>query len=199
MIHCITGIIKDIKEQSLIIDIGSIGFNIIVPITAKFQLGQSVSLLTYLHWNQEVGPSLFGFENEFDKTIFLLIINCSGIGPKIGLSVLTHLGSQGFIDAINTADEKALSRVNGIGSKKAEQIIVALKHKVVRLISSGKCSADGLKSQVWQEVSQALESLNYSRSEITNAMHYLAGNTTTEEPSFPLLLRSALSFLSKRG
>lgn len=199
MIHCITGTIKDIKEQSVIINIGSIELNIAVPISTKFHQGQLISLPTHLHWNQDFGPSLFGFETEFDKTVFLLIISCSGIGPKIGLAVLSHLGAQGFIDAISSADEKALGRVSGIGPKKAEQIIVNLKHKIIQLISSGKCTSDGLKSQTWQEVSQALESLNYSRNEITSAMHFLAGNSSAEEPTFPILLRTALGFLAKKS
>ena len=199
MINCISGTVKEIKDQAIIVDIGQLGFYLAVPIPSRFQHGQSVNLLTYLHWNQETGPSLYGFENDFDKSVFLLIINCSGIGPKIGLATLAHLGAQGFVDAVNTANEKTLSRIPGIGTKKAEQIIVALKHKIVHMISSGKCSSDGIKSQIWQEVSQALESLNYSRSEITSAMHYLAGNTPPEDPSFQLLLRTALGFLSKKA
>ena len=67
----------------------------------------------------------------------MLVIGCSGIGPKIALAVLAHLGAQGFVEVVSCGDERALSKVNGIGPKKAEQIIVQLKHKVSKLISSG--------------------------------------------------------------
>ena len=91
-----------------------------------------------------------------------------------------------------------LSKVNGIGPKKAEQIIVTLKHKVSQLISSGQGSFDDSKAKAWQEVSQALDSLNYTRGEISQAMQYLTAHHAGADLPFDQLLRQALGFLSKR-
>jgi Holliday junction DNA helicase RuvA len=198
MIHSISGTVKEVKEQAIVVDIGSIGLFLFVPSSIKFHQGQKVNLETYMHWNQEQGPSLFGFEHEFERTVFLLIIGCSGIGPKIALAVLAHLGAQGFLEVVSSGDEKALSKVNGIGSKKAEQIIVQLKHKISQLISSGHGNYDDTKAKTWQEVSQALESLNYTRTEISQAMQYLTAHHAGADLPFDQLLRQALGFLSKR-
>lgn len=198
MIHSISGTVKEVKEQAIIVDIGSIGLFLSVHSSIKFHQGQKVNLATYMHWNQEQGPSLFGFEHEFERMVFLLIIGCSGIGPRIALAVLAHLGAQGFLEVVSSGDERALSKVNGIGPKKAEQIIVQLKHKISQLISSGQGNYDDTKAKTWQEVSQALESLNYTRSEISQAMQYLTAHHAGADLPFDQLLRQALGFLSKR-
>lgn len=198
MIHYVSGTIKELKEQAVVVDIGSVGLLLSVPTSIKFHQGQKISLATYMHWNQEQGPSLFGFEHEIERTVFMLVIGCSGIGPKIALAVLAHLGAQGFLEVISSGDERALSKVNGIGPKKAEQIIMQLKRKVSQLISSGvSCSDDG-KAKTWQEVSQALESLNYTRTEISQAMQFLTAHYAGTEILFDQMLRQALGFLSKR-
>lgn len=198
MINSISGMIKEVKEQAIVVDIGSIGFLLSVPTSIKFHAGQKINLATYMHWNQEQGPSLFGFEHEFERTVFLLIIGCSGIGPKIALAILAHVGAQGFLEIVGSGNERALSKVNGIGPKKAEQIIMQLKHKVSDLISSGQGHYDDSKAKAWQEVSQALESLNYTRTEISQAMQFLTANYAGSELQFDQMLRHALGFLSKR-
>lgn len=198
MIYSVSGIIAHIKEQAVVIDVSGVGYLVAVPTSIKFHTGQKVTLATHMHWNQEQGPSLFGFEHEFERTIFLLITSCSGIGPRIALAILAHLGAQTFLEVISAGDEKTLSKVNGIGPKKAEQIIVTLKHKVSQLISSGACCIDDSKTKAWQEVSQALESLNYTRSEISQTMQFLTAHHAGSELPFDKLLRNALNFLSKR-
>ena len=67
-------------------------------------------LHTYLHWNQEQGPSIFGFASDIEREVFLLIISCSGIGPKIGLAVLAQIGSQSFIRAVQQEDIAGLEQ-----------------------------------------------------------------------------------------
>jgi len=198
MIQYISGTIKEVLDQAVIVDIGSLGLYVAVPTGIKFHSAQKINLSIYMHWNTETGPSLFGFEHEFERTVFMLIIGCSGIGPKIALAILAHLGAEGFIETVSTGNEKALSKVNGIGPKKAEQIIVHLKHKVSQLISSGNACPDDGKAKTWQEVSQALDSLHYTRSEISQAMQHLTAHHASSNLPFDQLLRKALSFLSKK-
>src|SRR5579862_3751313 len=97
MIHMITGVVKAQYDQAIMVDIGALGFLVQVPQNAGFQVGSTVCLHTYLHWNQEQGPSMFGFPSDVERETFLLIISCTGIGPKIGLAVLAQLGYQAFI------------------------------------------------------------------------------------------------------
>jgi Holliday junction DNA helicase RuvA len=198
MIHMITGVVKAQYDQSLMVDIGSIGFLIQVPQGTGFQVGTTIALHTYLHWNQEQGPSMFGFASEIDRDVFLLIISCTGIGPKIGLAVLSQIGAHSFVRAVQQEDILALSKVTGIGAKKAEQIIVQLKHKVANLIKLGIQLDDGGNNESWQTIGEVLGSLNYSRTEINLAMKHLQQEYQSTQLPFDQLMRHALSFLSKK-
>ncbi len=137
MLTYITGTVKDIKEKSLVLEVGNFGLSLQVPQAQKIAKDTQATLHTYLHWNQENGPSLFGFQTLLERQVFLLIIECPKIGPSIALSVLSQLTAGQFLECITSQDDKQLSKVNGIGAKKAEQLIVQLKHKVQKLISSG--------------------------------------------------------------
>lgn len=197
MINTISGTIQSIQEQGLVVEVGGFGLHIQVPQGSIFQQGQTVCLQSYMHWNQEQGPSLFGFSNELEKLVFLTIIDCSGIGPKIGLAVLSSLGAERFIEIVQGSDERALSKVNGIGPKKAEQMIVQLKHKVAKLLDKGIKITGSAQITDWQNLQEVLESLHYSRPEISAAMRHLRESTQEVVP-FDHLMRKALSFLAKK-
>lgn len=197
MDYCV-GTVQDIREHELVIDLGAVGISVQVPRGYAFEKGKQAKLYTHLHWNSETGPSLYGFISPLDRSVFCIVISCSGIGPKIALAILSDLGSQPFLRSIQMGDENALSKVSGIGKKKAEQIIVALKHKITALIESGTIdlSADSAIMHM-HEVSQALQSLNYSRTEINHAIDYIRKNVKVPEATFDYLLRQALVYLSK--
>lgn len=199
MIFWLSGVVRHVREQAVVLDVGPVGVLIRVPVGTRFTVGQSVGLVTYLHWNEEQGPSLFGFEHERERAVFTLIIGCSGMGPKSALAVLANLGAQGFVEAVAQSDLKALSRVSGIGPKKAEQLVVQLRNKVQQLVCSDSWGLEGT-ARVWQELSQALESLSYTRTEITHALSHLtsSGERNPQAP-FDQLLREALGFLSKHA
>ena len=107
--------------------LGMMGIALQVPSAQAFVTDVPLKIYSYLHWSSENGPSLFGFAQPLDRSVFKVIISCSGIGPKIALAVLADLGAQGFLHAITIGDEQMLSKVSGIGKKKAEQIIVVIK------------------------------------------------------------------------
>ncbi len=196
----LSGTITALSSQLIVVDVNSIGFAVQVPRETSFTLEQKVHLYTHLHWNQEQGPSLFGFATEAERTVFLLLISCSGVGPKLALAVLADLGVSPFLEAVQAGNESALSSVSGIGEKKAEQIIVQLKHKVAKLLASGAATSfEGAKiDERWHEVSQVLQTLNYSRQEISAAMNYVRETCAGKQEPFDQMMRHALSFLSKK-
>lgn len=198
MINAISGTIKEINENFLTIDVGGIGYGIQVPHTLAFHVEQKINLLVHMHWNQENGPCLFGFQNALEKNVFVMITSCSGLGPKLAMAVLAQLGAAEFLQAVQSANEDALSNVSGIGAKKAEQIIVQLKHKVAKLVESGINLGDSHLLEQRNTISQALKSLNYSRQEISAAMNYLNEHYPNNSVAFDQLMRHALAFLSKR-
>lgn len=198
MIGILKGKVFAINKQSILLMADSIGFDIATPHPHNVQVGQEVVFHTHLQWSADQGPSLYGFTSVAEKTVFLVVTSCSGIGPKIGLAVLADLGVQGFLEAIHTGNDKLLSKVNGIGPKKAEQMIVQLKHKINQLDDVGVKAEEHSAGAQISMVSQALESLHYSRAEISRAMHHIKSSLGSTQPTFDVLMRQALSFLSKQ-
>jgi Holliday junction DNA helicase RuvA len=197
MFSYIKGKIKSVNEQTITIENNNFGFEIFVPEISKFSKNQETELFLHLNWNQEQGPSLFGFETETQKSIFLLIISCSGIGPKMGINIMSQIGTEQFLEAVQSNDTKTLSSINGIGPKKAEQIVFSLSSKVGKLINSGIKIEGSQKFEHWKNLSDVLVSLNYSKPEIDKAMQYLRKNYTDKKYVFDELLRFSLGFLSK--
>jgi len=198
MLHFVKGTVHTVKEQFVVVDTGSFGVSLQVPESSLFQVGTTVQLHSYMHWNQEQGPSLFGFQTELEKSIFLMVISCSGIGPKIGLAILSGMTPAVFLNVVQTGNEEALSAINGIGPKKAEQVIMQLKHKVTKLLESGIEVDSSANVSQWQDLSKVLVSLNYSRSEVAGALKYAQETQQPGRASFDQLLRTALSYLAKK-
>ena len=199
MINYLEGTIKHVDEKSILLVVGGVGFNLMTPLTNNFIIGKQVSLFTYLHWSQENGPSMYGFADEVSRSLFLLIIDCPKIGPSIAMAILNALAPAQFIEAVTSQNDKVLSNITGIGVKKAEQIITHLKHKVPKLILKGelKVEAQEENSTNWHHVSEALASLNYSRQEITTALHYLAEKYAGQPAPLDQLIRAGLTHLAK--
>ncbi len=197
MIHILTGTILSQKKQAISLSIGPIGVECFVPDESVFPVGSQKTIYAHLHWNQEQGPSLFGFATESDKMVFLLATSCSGVGPRLGLAVLSDLGAQGFIEAVQTGNEKLLSQVSGIGVKKAEQMIVQLKHKVQQMVDAG-IAPMGKNQTHFHTVSEALRALNYSHLEVKKALEFVRNKSAGSSNSFDQLMRQALSYFSKQ-
>lgn len=174
------------------------GYNVYVKDINLYQQDAKIELYIYYHWNQDQGPRLFGFNTQEEKQIFELVLSCSGLGPKVGLSVLNCFTPEQFVNAISFSDIAALNKINGIGKKKAEFMAMQLKDK----ISSISLGDNNLTSSVYfscvTKLGNALVSLNYSKKEIDQAVSYVKSNCDLSSATFDIMLRKALSFLSKR-
>ncbi|KKQ32715.1 MAG: Holliday junction ATP-dependent DNA helicase RuvA [candidate division TM6 bacterium GW2011_GWF2_37_49] len=197
MIDLLSGKVKNVGEKSITLFVGGIGFLLNVPRTSEISQDSVVDLFTYLHWNPENGPSLYGFKTELERQVFLMIIDCPKIGPSIASNILSQISATDFLKVVNAQDEKALSSVNGIGSKKAEQIIVALKHKVSKMVVAGVLAEESQSSFVqWQNVNDVMASLGYTKPEIHKTVQHLSQKYNGENIALDQLIRAALTFIS---
>lgn len=199
MISYLCGKIKDVNDKTVTLLVNDIGFLIHVPRSSGLIANNPAEFFTYLHWNPENGPSFYGFQTELERKVFLMIIDCPKIGPSIALNILSQIGASEFLNIVNSQNEKALSNVNGIGEKKAEQIIVTLKHKVSKLLTSGQISISDDQQQnfvQWQNINDVLCSLGYTKQETSQAIQHLSKKYTGENISLDQLIRSALTFLT---
>lgn len=196
MINYISGIVKDIEPQLIVLDKFGFNFLISVPNEAFYCINQETSLNIYFHWNQETGPQLFGFQSKLERDLFILIISCSGIGPKLGLSILAQISAIDFINSIIIEDKNILNSINGLGSKKIDLLILQLKNKVNKL-SLINIDNKVLFSRI-KELTDVLSSLNYSKQEISVTLDFLKSDKDFGLLTFDQLLKKALSNLVKK-
>ncbi len=196
MIDQVYGVVHRTEKHLVVLDLEKIHLAIQVPDETVCSLGTAIHLYSYMHWTQDNGPQIFGFISIIERTVFLLIISCSGIGTKIALSLLHELGVGMFVQSVHEHNIVALSQVHGIGTKKAEQLLLHLKHKIAKLIASGAVGNDTACLTHWHELTQALEALNYSKYEISSALQQIKSEKD-QHISFDQQLRKCLTYLAK--
>jgi holliday junction DNA helicase RuvA len=197
MIAHLRGIISQIQSQYIVVDVQGVGYAVCIADERIYNVGQLVDLPIYYHWNQENGPQLFGFEASLNRTVFSLIIGCTGCGPKLGLAILAAMTPADFLQAITLADTKALSRVSGVGPKKAELLVMQLKDKVPKIITGPGVAQNSNLVKI-KQLHAALGALHYRPAEIAAALEFLPTQVAIDAGSFDELLRKALTFLAKK-
>jgi Holliday junction DNA helicase RuvA len=200
MIHHITGTIAAITAQSLVLDVQGWGLEVFIPSPQNHTLEEEIRLQTLLFWNQETGPQLFGFATATERSLFALVIGCQGIGPKLALVLLHHLSVNQCIEALLHGNIDKISTVKGLGPKKAELLIIHARNKrelLATLQRQDPPSVPAQKHNAFEDVYQALQTLNYSTTEITPILQALHQDTSSYEASFDVLMRRALLLINR--
>lgn len=108
-----------------------VGYEIHVPLSTFYDLpdtGREVALHIYTHVREDI-LALFGFQSTLEKSLFLMLISVSGIGPKLALNILSGIGPEEFLGAISEGDSLRLQSIPGVGRKTAERMVLELKEK----------------------------------------------------------------------
>ena len=131
MIAYLRGKVLTTTTETVILDVNGVGYEVYCSGGAfkKLVVGQVGELHTYLQVKED-GITLFGFADPKEKELFLKLITVSGVGPKMGISILASMSAEEFARAIATADVKTLSKVKGLGKKTAEKIVLELHGKI---------------------------------------------------------------------
>ena len=194
MISYLRGKVLTTTEETVILDVNGVGYEAYCSRGAykKLSQGEIGELYTHLQVKED-GVTLFGFESPKEKELFLKLITVSGVGPKMGISVLASLNADEFAQAVATADVKRLSAVKGLGKKTAEKIVLELHGKIsaAEVISASGDFMTGAEmnqptaklSALDEEAVSALMNLGFTRSESAQAVKkaHENGATTVEE------------------
>jgi Holliday junction DNA helicase RuvA len=171
MIATLEGILEYRGSDSVIINVGGIGFRIYVPGSTLSQLGAvkgKVSFYTHLHVRED-NISLYGFTSNEELALFKNLISVSGIGSKVALAILSALNPEQLVMAITSGDIDLISQVPGIGKKMASRLVVELRGKLEK---EWKEVALPLAPES-TDVIAALTGLGYSLTEVTKAISKL--------------------------
>lgn len=168
MIAHISGTLAQKIPGEAVVDVGGVGYQIFIPLNVFYRLpeiGAAVNLQIHTHVREDA-LQLFGFQDHEEKQLFLLLINVSGIGPKLAVNILSGIAAEDLARALKEADQARLVAIPGVGRKLAERMIVELKDKFATLAPAGQESAksDG-GSQLLLDAVSALVNLGYKRPE----------------------------------
>ena len=181
MIAYLRGKVLTQTSETAIVDVGGIGYEVYCSGGAfrKINVGEYVELHTYLQVKED-GMTLFGFADQKEKELFLKLTSVSGVGPKLGIAVLTGLSAEELTQVIFSADVKRLSSVKGLGKKTAEKIVLELHGKISAaeiMSASGEdfmaneAPMSSMKlSRADEEAVSALMGLGFTRTESTQAV-----------------------------
>jgi holliday junction DNA helicase RuvA len=182
MIAGVKGTIEAIGSNWIIVDVGGISFQVFVPTSTLSVLGVvggQVKLHTHLAVRED-NLSLYGFSSARELALFQTVTTVSGIGPKLGLAMLSAMEVDQLTMAIASGDADLLTSIPGIGKKIASRIVLELKDKIG---SSWMITQDLEAVQSNSEVLGALTALGYSVAEATHAVATLpaSSNLSLEE------------------
>jgi Holliday junction DNA helicase RuvA len=191
MIASIKGRITHLAEDHLIIEVGGVGLQIYAPgpLLAEVRAGENV----FLHTNlivREDSLTLYGFTTAEERDLFNLVLGVSGIGPRLGLAILSTLNPDTIRRAVFNEQAEIFSRVPGIGKKTAQRMLIYLQDRVA--------TVDGLErvavmSEVDTQVLEALVALGYSVIEAQAALQSIPRDTPQDVEE---RLRIALQYFS---
>ena len=162
MISSVTGKVKGISSNSVVIEVGGVGILVNVPLRVieTLSIGNLVDLHTHLIVREDA-LTLYGFSEIADRNLFELLLTVTGVGPKVAQSILGVNPAAAVADMIKGNNLKSLEAIPGLGKKGAQRLVLELKDKLANYSIAGVSNENQLKDQV----ESALQGLGYTPKE----------------------------------
>jgi Holliday junction DNA helicase RuvA len=192
MIGFLTGKIISSKPTQIIIDVNGVGYAVNISINTFEKISEKEVVSLFIHTSvKEDSITLFGFFTQSEKEMFELLISISGIGPKLGLNILSGISVDELKSAISNGNVSRMIAIPGIGRKTAERVVLELRNKVDAIKADGTIKETSAKD----EAIAALTILGYQRQLADKVVRDLL----SENPNYSLeeLIRKSLAGLNK--
>ena len=203
MIAYLSGKLLEKEANSVVVDVGGVGYEVSIPLSTFYELGEvgdEVQLRIYTNVREDA-IQLFGFHTARERDIYLKLISVQGIGAKSGIAMLSGMNADEIIAAIRTENLGKLTAIPGVGKKTAERLVIELRDKIGELakgvpagVSTAAAGAIGV-DDVFEDALSALINLGYQRAAAEKALQNARNDGV--EPSVQKLLRAALQKLAK--
>jgi Holliday junction DNA helicase RuvA len=205
MISHLSGALLAKHATSVIIDVGGVGYEVTIPVTTFYDLGEPnspVRLNIYTHVREDA-LQLFGFRTLRERELFILLISVSGIGPKSAVAMLSGMSADEIVTAIRTNNYARLTSIPGVGRKTAERLVIELRDKMAALsspaleqeLAAGASGAAQSEDALREDTLAALTQLGFPKPAAEKAIN--SAIQEGGELSVEMLLRRSLRQLSK--
>jgi Holliday junction DNA helicase RuvA len=197
MIGRIQGKLLEISDREILVDVGGIAYEVEVTTSALVAAGSpgaDITLFTHFVVREDA-QLLYGFGSRTERDVFRDLIRISGVGPKLALSIVSSLSLDALAEAVRSSDASLLTRVQGVGKKTAERLLVELKDRLGNLHVVVKPVSVGADHMALREAEDALIALGYRPQEAQRAVAAVADAADTGEG----LLRAALRQIGRQA
>ncbi len=194
MYEYLSGVITVVKPDYIVIDVGGVGYKVFSPTPFAYQEGQKARVFIE-QIVRDTGITLFGFQTEDDKGLFLKLLSVSGIGPKSALAIMAAEDSNSLAEAIEQGEVKYLTRFPGVGKKTASQIVLDLKGKLGDYVQKIDKFTDQEVSPELNDALLALLALGYTKKEVDRITPTLAAEKETSADQY---IKKGLALLLKK-
>jgi len=190
VIGFLRGVLSRKHPPVLVVDVGGVGYELQAPMSTFYALpavGDEVRLYTHLVVREDA-HLLYGFATEDERRLFRDLLRVSGVGPKIGLALLSGMNVEAFLVCVEAQDVESLVRVPGIGRKTAERLLVEMRDRIRALgegAAPGRPAAGGGAAA---EAYAAMVALGYRPAEVTRLLQKVGGEVAGTED----IIREAL-------
>ena len=186
MIAHLSGKLLSKEPNQVIVDVGGVGYDVTIPLSTFYDLDDEksdVQLLIYTHVKEDA-LQLYGFKSPSERKLFVHFISVSGVGPKLGIALLSHMKADELIESIKSNNLARLTQIPGVGRKTAERLVVDLRDKMIQLSQSQVAEETGTKPEsvyvssedtVRADALSALLNLGYQRSGAEKAIDAAVG------------------------
>lgn len=193
MIAYLEGVIAFSEANHAVVNVNGVGYQLLLS-KKDLELvreGEKATFFVHTHVREDA-LELYGFTSRHHKQIFLLLVSVSGVGPKLALTILSHMAPSDLLAAVINKDIAHLSSVPGIGKKTAERLSLELKEKALKIDREPSSNIENLDSK--SSLVQAIRSLGYSKIQSDKAL--LALSAEDMELPFDALIKKTLNILS---
>jgi Holliday junction DNA helicase RuvA len=196
MIAHLRGTVLEKHPNQVIVDVGGVGYDVIIPVSAFSSLpekGSVVQLFIHTHVREDL-LALYGFASARDKALFERLITVSGIGPKLAITALSGLSSEDLATAIRSGSLEQLVRIPGVGKKTAERMVLELRDKLDLIGTAAQASSPKSAFNATEEdVISAL--MNFGATRAAGEAALTKARSATESNDFDELFRRALKLV----
>lgn len=200
MIGYVRGVVTHLFKDACYVDVHGVGYRVYVPTTTRQLLveGEESTLFTYLNVREDA-MQLYGFSTEDEYELFILLISVSGIGPKVGLGILSGMTPEAFKLAILNGQVAQLTKLPGIGKKSAERLVLELKDKLAKMATISVNTVAAVQpigitvGGLAGEAIDGLVALGYAQNEVETIVERLDDGTR----DVPALIKAALAEIGK--
>ncbi len=192
MIGRLRGLLVEKLSPEILIECGGIGYEVTMPMTSIYALPElDKEAIIYTHFVvREDAQQLYGFANKVERRLFRLLIKVNGVGPKLGLAILSSMSADQFVSCVIHDDLSSIVKIPGVGKKTAERLLIEMRDRLKDWQSSNDSSSAEIFSLQGQQTPSAV---SHAKGDAINALVSLGYSQQQADKAIKAIFKAEMS------